>query len=86
MLAPTCVASVAPMLGVGAAVGCCPLALKDWFTGGRSLREQLVKLFRRAVQLPLQCVDAPKVVINAPLRKAASGCAENIFGRIDSQC
>jgi hypothetical protein len=30
------------------------------------LGEQLIGLFRRAVQLPLQCVDPPKLVIDAP--------------------
>jgi hypothetical protein len=39
----------------------------------------MLGFFRRAVQLPLQCVDAPKLVIDA-----AFDCARNFFGRIDS--
>jgi hypothetical protein len=30
------------------------------------LGEQLLGFFRRAVQLALQCVDAPKLLIDAP--------------------
>jgi len=52
VLPPTCMASVAPMLGDGAAIGCCPLALKDPFTGGRSLREQLVKTLSSCCAAP----------------------------------
>ena len=41
--------------------------------------EQLLEFFRRAVQLPLQSVDAPKLGIDAPGAKGHLWLPGNIF-------
>jgi hypothetical protein len=52
-------------LAGGASIGCCLLLLRDSFKAGKSCGSKWVGFFRRAVQLPLECVDAPKLVIDA---------------------
>jgi len=59
------VVSAAPTLGARAGIGCCPLLLRGSFKAGRSRANKWVGFFRRAVQLPLQSIEVPKLVIDA---------------------
>src|SRR5436190_18825248 len=51
--------------GRRAGIGCCPLLLRGSFKAGRSRANKWVGFFRRAVQLPLQSIEVPKLVIDA---------------------
>src|SRR5712672_3118273 len=64
-------------IGCGAAICCWPLDLSEPSKGGEALGEQLVEIVSSCRAAALQCVDAPKVLINVPMRKVASGCARN---------
>ena len=55
----------APTLAAGATIGCCPLLLRGSFKAGRSRANKWVGFFRRAVQLPRQSIEVPKLVIDA---------------------